>query len=184
MAHLDAVVQYDTLVERGALDLYPERQVRRWLGGREAVTVAEVLDAPAPPGIVFWAVLREYLVGAQALHEIAVDVAEEFLRRERAAGAYIDFRTDRGLAAKRRWLAGRISDGELLVAAQQARRAATDVAEQEDPRVWACARIVCQALVVDAEEAVSQTYYSFIDAHQSRSDAGWLIETARAHLST
>src|SRR3954471_9572781 len=109
MGHLDTLVRYDTLVARGALDLYAERPVRRWMRGRDAVTVAEALEVRAPAAIIFWAVLREYLVGAHVLHQLAVDIGAEYLQRTRDAhGTYVDFRTDRGLAAKQAWIDQRI----------------------------------------------------------------------------
>jgi hypothetical protein len=178
MTHLDEIVRYETLVARGMLDLYDEARVRRWMDGREEITVAEALQSGAPTSVIFWAVLREYLVGEHVLHQIAVDVANEVVDRQRAQGTYIDFRFERALAAKQAWLDGHLSLGELVVAANNAERAATDVAELDDPQVSTVAKLACQALISDADDAVSQTYYSFLDVYGKRDDHAWLIALA------
>jgi hypothetical protein len=184
MGHLDTLVRYDTLVARGALDLYDDRLIRRWMRGRDAVTVAEALEVRAPAAIVFWAVLREYLVGARVLHQVAVDVAGEYLQRSRTThGTYIDFRTERALDAKQAWIDQRISDGELVVAATRAGQAALDVALHGDPEVWAVAHIVCQALVFEPDQAVAQAYYSFVDTYAEADDNAWLIALAGKRLA-
>jgi hypothetical protein len=184
MGHLDTLVRYDTLVARGALDLYDERLIRRWMRGRDAITVAEALEVRAPAAIVFWAVLREYLVGAPVLHQLALDVAGEYLQRSRAThGTYIDFRTERALDAKQAWIDRRISDGELVVAATRAGQAALDVALHGDPQVWAIAHIVCQSLTFEPDDAVTQTYYSFIETFAGPDDNAWLIAQAGKRLA-
>lgn len=182
MTHLDSVVEYDTLVARGMLDLYGEERVQRWFGERSEISIGEALDTPAPLGIVFWAVLREYMVGPSVLHQIAVDVAAEFVRRHMAQGVYVDFRTPRGLSAKQDWLDGQISDGELMVAVHTAQSAAHDVTGHEDPQVWAVAHIVCQALLENPDDAVTQTYYSFLDAYGRRDDHAALLTMVKRRL--
>lgn len=181
--HLGVEVRYDSLVARGALDLYDEDQIRGWLSGRDSMTVGEALTVRAPAGIIFWAVLREFLVGDQVLHQIAVDVASEMARRRREEGVYIDFRSERGLATKQAWLDGERSLGEVLIARQQVEQAAADVADHDDPRTPAVAHIIRQAMLDDADEAVSQTYYSFIDVFGRRADHAWLVECAGKRLA-
>jgi hypothetical protein len=184
MGHLDTLVRYDTLVARGALDLYDERLIRRWMRGRDAVTVAEALEVRAPAAIIFWAVLREYLVGATVLHQLAVDIGAEYVHRTRAAhGTFVDFRTDRGLEAKQTWIDQRISHGELVVAANHAAQAAADVSLHDDPRVWAAAQIVCQALLFEPDDAVTQTYYSFVETFPGPDDNAWLVSQAGKRLA-
>lgn len=181
---LDREVRYDHVVAAGALELYSAKHVQRWFGGKDALTVREVLDVPTHPGRLFWAVMRERLVPPDVLRRMAIATAREFLRRMAHRGTYIDFRTGRALDTGQAYVDGAVSLGAMRAAAAKAGAAATDVAELNDRSVAACASIAGQALLPNAEEAQSQVFYTFVEFFDSREDFHWLLDQARSILGS
>lgn len=181
---LDKELHYDQVVAAGALELYPGKHVQRWFGGKDALTVREVLDVPTHPGRLFWAIMRERLVPPDVLRRMAIATAREFLRRMAERGTYIDFRTGRALDTGEAYVDGTVSLGAVRVAAEKAARAGSDVAELDDQSVAACALIVSQALLPNAEEAQSQVFYTFVEWFGDRDDFRWLLDRARTILGS
>ena len=100
---------------------YSREKIESLFGGRESLTVAEILELPIPASDRLWAVLREDLIPAPILHEFACRCAEQGL----AASGDPDPRSVAAIAAKRAWVRGEISDQALAAA----RAAAWDAAE-------------------------------------------------------
>jgi hypothetical protein len=184
MSLLQSSITYQQVVDAGALKLYAERHVKRWFGGKPELTLEEALSITTHPIHIFWAVMRERHLPAGVIHQLAVDIGREFLARADGQGVYVDFRSRRVLDAKQRYVDGEISLGALLVAKRKAEQARADVAELDDPRVSAAAHIVCEAGGEDAEEAFTQTFYTFDSVYGRREDQRWLIRQARSRLST
>ncbi|MFI5909929.1 hypothetical protein [Dactylosporangium sp. NPDC051541] len=179
---LDREISYSELVDAGALELYPEADVRTWYGPGAHRTVGELLSVRTHPSRVVWAVMRARVLPPYVLYRVALDLAERYLRRARHRGVYIDFRSRRGLAALGDWLADGVSLGERMVAAVAAGRARTDVADLGDHDASATADIVCAALLDDAEEAFRETFYLYIAGYRTAEDFAWVIERARARI--
>jgi hypothetical protein len=92
-----------------------------------ALDVAALTQYPARDRL--WLMLRPELIPDRTLHELACVFAERALEEERMAGREPDKRLWAAIEAKRKWLAGDISDAELAAAAwSAASRAALDVA--------------------------------------------------------
>jgi hypothetical protein len=179
---LDREISYHELVDAGALGLYSEAVVRRWYGGGETRTVGELLTVGTHPSRVIWAVMRERVLPAWVLHQLAVDYTEEFLERGRRRSVYLDYRTERGLVAEQDWLDQRISLGEVRVARRWARQARTDVAGLGDHAASAVADIVCAAMQDNGEAAYRAVFYLFLETYSADPDLRWLIRQARALL--
>lgn len=177
---LDVEVDFDTIVANGALELYDEQQVRAWFSGKQALTVREVLEVRTHPGRLFWAIMRERVAPATVLRRMAIVMAREFLTRMVADGVYVDFRSSRALDTAKAYVDGEVSLGAMRVAAVKAAQAAVDVAELDEPKVAAAALVVDQALLPDAEDAVSQVFYTFVAWFGRRADLHWLVDQARS----
>ena len=96
--------------------LYDRAHLLELLAGRPALTVREIAALPIPTCDRLWAILREELIPAAALHELACVYAERPLDRERAAGREPDLRSWEAIRIKRAWLAGQATDEELNTA--------------------------------------------------------------------
>jgi hypothetical protein len=180
---LDTDYGYDDLRRWGALEIYPEAQVRAWFGTRPRLSIGETLKlARIRPSILFWVVLRAELVDERLLHGLAVDLAEALLARLRSEGHYIDFRTERVLLRKRAWIARQISLGELSVARQRAMQARGDVSEIDDPAVWIGAKAAVQASVDDGRTAITDVYYTALEHDASRAHQRAIVDGVRASL--
>ncbi|GAB3833810.1 hypothetical protein ACFPIJ_09690 [Dactylosporangium cerinum] len=179
---LDREVSYRELIDAGALQLYPERDLRRWFGGGSRRTVGDLLAVPTHPSRVVWAVMRERVLPAHVLYQIAVDYAGQFVDHARRRGVYLDFRTVRGLVAMQDWLDDRISLGARLIAAEAAGQARTDVADLGEPPASAAADIVCAAMLDNAEAAFRETFYLYLDGHGDAAGLRWVVARARARL--
>jgi hypothetical protein len=180
---LDIDYSFDDLRRWGALEMYPEAQVRAWFGSKPRLTIGETLDAPRlRPGILFWAVLRREFMDERLLHGLAVDQAERVLQRVRAEGHYIDFRSERVLQRKRAWIARRISLGELGAALERAEQARIDISEIEDPAVWTGAKIAVQASHSDGRTAVTHAHYTALEYDASRAHQRAIVDAVRVTL--
>ena len=100
---------------------YSREKIESLFGGRESLTVAEILELPIPASDRLWAVLRLSLIPGPILQEFACRCAEQAL--EDAGDP--DPRSVAAIAAKRAWVRGEISDQALAAA----RAAAWDAAE-------------------------------------------------------
>jgi microcystin-dependent protein len=177
---LDIQISYAELVDEGALEFISERQLRRWFAGRDAITVRETLSVRTHLSRKFWAIMRDEVVPERVLHQLAVDYADEFLRR--VAPVYMDFRTRRALEAKQGWLDDRISIGDLQVAAFGAAQALVTVGGLDDKLVSDCASMVCQALAGTGEIAQRQAFYAFLGLFGNRSGRDWLLQQVTTRL--
>lgn len=177
---LDIQISYAELVDEGALNFISERQLRRWFAGRDAITVRETLSIRTHLSRKFWAIMRDEVVPDRVLHQLAVDYAEEFLRR--VTPGYLDYRTRRGLDAKQAWLDDRISIGDLQVAAIGAAQAVVTVTGLDDKRVSDCASMVCEALAGTGESAQRQAFYAFLGLFGNRSGRDWLLQQVTTRL--
>lgn len=180
---LDRTVSYEEMIDDGARQIYPQTDFRRWFRDRDALTVREVLAVRTHLSWVFWAVMREDVLPGKILHVLATQYAREFLTRMSARPVYIDFRTERALAAKESWLDERISLGELRAAEVSARRAYDDVTDYGEREVAACASMVCLALRHDGQDAQRRAFYYFLEYFPLRADQRWLLKRARTTLA-
>lgn len=97
------------------------RYYSRKLGGK-ATALDILLLNRIPAKDRLWAVLREDFIPANTLHEFACRCAEKAM----ALAENPDPRSIAAIDAKRKWMRGEITDGELAVAQAAARDAAWD----------------------------------------------------------
>jgi hypothetical protein len=180
---LDRTISYPELLDDGALEIYPQVQLRRWFRDRETMSVGEALGLRTHVGWIFWAIMRTEVLPGRAMHLLAAQYAREFLTRMTTRGTYIDFRTERALTAKEAWLDEQISLGELSAARDAARRAYDDVADYGDQDVSACAAMVLLALAERGQDAQRQAFYFFQESFPLRADQRWLLRRAKATLA-
>jgi hypothetical protein len=148
-----------------------------------ALDVAALTQYPARDRL--WLMLRPELIPDRTLHELACVFAERALEEERMAGREPDKRLWAAIEAKRKWLAGDISDAELAVAAADvaaASRAALDVALAADADAAAAAADAAAAAAdatrVEAADAAMN------DALRAASEAAerWPLIVRSIHL--
>lgn len=109
----------------------------RW----SALDILELENIPAADRL--WAVLREELIDAPILHELACRCAERALSRVENP----DPRCLRAIEIKRAWLRGKATDEELVLALA----AAQDAARAARHATWAAA----EAAALDSAEAAA-----------------------------
>jgi hypothetical protein len=99
-------------------------------GKRQSVTPLEFAECSHPKkDDLLWVLLREEVIPANALHELACKFAEGALLKEREAGREPDPRSWEAIATKRRWIAGDATDADLEAAWAAAWAAARAEAE-------------------------------------------------------
>ena len=118
---------------------YTRNRITKLFAGREALSALNVLELDIPASDKLWAVLREEMLSAEALHKFACRVAEYALMKERKEGREPDPRSWAAIEAKRKWLRGEITNGELAMA--RAAAAAT----------WDVANVVAETARTEAE---------------------------------
>jgi hypothetical protein len=128
---------------------------RKAFGRKKSVTPLEFAQCSHPKkDDLLWVLLREEVIPANALHELACKFAEGALRAERAAGLEPHPNSWAAIETKRRWLRGEATDEELAAAEEAAWAAARTAA-------WAAAESAARAaehdlnLIAIAEWAVS-----------------------------
>ncbi|WP_418972639.1 hypothetical protein [Allofournierella sp.] len=158
----------NTVTYEQVLDMHPcwlgtpagRRRLKRYtdrLGGK--ATALDILRLSSiPSGDRLWIVLREDFIPAPILHEFACRCAERAL-------AHVDNpdpRSIAGIEAKRKWVAGTITDEELDLAwlaawgaEWDAARLVTHTTAQYAAR--ACAQATAQSAAWDAAQATAQT---------------------------
>lgn len=113
--------------------------------------------------------LRPELIHRRVLHELACDFAERALENERAAGREPDQRSWAASVAKRRWLAGEISDPDLDAAMLAAKAAV--LAARSDAAADAADAARAAAVYADARAAVMAASESAYAASESALEA-------------
>ncbi len=94
---------------------YNLERVTELFAGRETLAALDILDLDIPPEDRLWAILREELIPAPTLHELACRFAEAVLPiYERMHPG--DNRPRAAITAKRAWLRGEITDEQLQAA--------------------------------------------------------------------
>jgi hypothetical protein len=93
--------------------------------GKPEASALDFLRADLPPLDVLWVVLREELIPAPILHELACRFAESVISRARIKP---DLRSIAAIAAKRAWIRGEMTDTQLDAARDAAWTAARDAA--------------------------------------------------------
>ena len=121
-----------------------------------------------------WCVLRKELIDEKKLHEFACVCAERALSRVENP----DPRSVAGIAAKRAWLRGEITDAELKLAEGAARAAASAAASAA---AWGAARGAARAAAWDAARAAAKAA-ARVSAWAAVWDASWYAawDAARA----
>ena len=124
-------VTVDQVMSWEPCDDYTRERVEELFAGRESLSALEITELDIPAKDIMWAVLCEELLPAEILHKFACRCAEQALIREREAGREPDPCSWAAIKAKRKWLLGEITDGELAaarVAAESAARVAAEFA--------------------------------------------------------
>jgi len=103
---------------------YPRQRVINLFDGRERLSALDMLRLDIPAEDRMWAVLREDLIDARALHLLACDFAERAMSRIDNP----DPRSIKAIEIKRLWVDGKATDGDLAAAWDAARTAAWDAA--------------------------------------------------------
>ena len=154
MLTIDLVMSWNPCKE------YTLERVEELFAGREALTPQEVAALDIPAADKLWVLLREEIIPAEVLHELACKFAERPLLRERDAGREPDPRSWKAIEAKRAWLRGEINDEELEVA----RSAAWDAAWAA---TWSAARDAAgYAAMAATEAAIMAARAGFGDAEK------------------
>ena len=102
---------------------YTPGRIIKLFAGRESVSALDILDMDIPAKDKLWAVLREDMIDAKALHTFACDVAENALKRSNVT----DKRSWNAIAVKRRWINGNATDDELAAALKELGEAAQSI---------------------------------------------------------
>src|SRR4030067_1815360 len=104
-------VTVDEIMEWVPCPEYTRERISGLFAGGERMTALQILDLQISAVDRLWAVLREQLITARELHELACRFAEHALENERAAGREPDPRSWAGIEAKRTGLRGAIDGG-------------------------------------------------------------------------
>jgi hypothetical protein len=155
---LSTPVSYAQIVDWGGSRYHSERRIRHWMGGREELTLGEVLALPVEPWLQLWVVLRQNFMTERGMHEAALRLTRDLLARLEKAGVYLDFRCAQLLEAKQRWLEGAISLGELRVAQATGRRLCEDLASLGSPESQVAGEAACHATSDDAPRALRAAF--------------------------
>jgi hypothetical protein len=129
---LSTPISYAQIVDWGGSRFATETEILEWLGGREEVPLGELLARPVDPLVLLWVVARGTFMAEQGMHEAALRLTRDLLARLAESGAYMDFRCAILLDAKRRWLEGEASLGELRAAQAKGERLCEDLGELDD----------------------------------------------------
>jgi hypothetical protein len=144
-----------------------------------ALDVAALTQYPARDRL--WLMLRPELIPDRTLHELACVFAERALEEERMAGREPDKRLWAAIEAKRKWLAGDISDAELAAAAwSAASRAALDVALAASRAALDVALAADAADAADAAVAAADAAVAAADADAAAAAADALAASRAA----
>ena len=126
-------VSIDMVMSWEPCDTYTRSRVAKLFAGRKTVSALNVLDMDIPDDDKRWAVLHEEMIPAPLLHELACRFAHAALGDLKKRGYKIDPRSWAAIRAKRRWLAGKITD-EQLSKARSAAYSASDSAARSAAR--------------------------------------------------
>lgn len=129
---------------------YTRKRVKELFAGRERVSALDILDMDIYAEDKLWAVLRSDLIPEPDLWELACRFAESALRRKRKIGQEPDKRSWEAIKARRKWLKGKITDGELALACRAA------CLEIYDPAAFAAA---CAAGYFGVDVAVDEAAF-------------------------
>lgn len=129
----------------------------------EEISLAKLLEKDVPPLCKCWVILRRQLIPEKVLHEIAQDLAEEYIKKLRTDKTYADFRTDRILEGKRKWINDEISLGELAVHRRDADDILRLVSEHHDQNVANLALALRAVAEDDATLCMDQVYRRIAD---------------------
>jgi hypothetical protein len=132
---------------------YPRERVEKLFDGRSSLKALEILALRIPAADRLWAVLREDLIPAHGLHELACRFAEQALRRELIAGRKPDPRSWKSIRVKRAWIAGTVTDEQMEAARVAAWAAAWAAAWTA---AWAAARAAAWAAAWTAARAAAR----------------------------
>ncbi len=95
---------------------YPRSRIKDLFAGRESLSAGDILRLDIHPKDRLWAVMREDMMPAGEIHNLACWFAEQCLLREREAGREPDAYSWAAIEVKRRWVQGRAADEELEAA--------------------------------------------------------------------
>jgi len=119
-------------------DYRDEAVLLKLTGGRKSLTPLQICDLDIPVVDKLWVLLRSQIIPGKELHLLACDFAEAVLHLFEGV-CPADKRPRAAIEAKRRWIAGEITDSELA-AAWAAAWAARDAAWAARDAAWAAAR--------------------------------------------
>jgi hypothetical protein len=157
---------------------YTREKVEELFAGREVLTARDIVDLDISNEDKMWALLHNEFLSDRQMHLFACEVAEKALVTEREAGREPDPRSWAAIEAKRAWVYGKITNGELAAAreaAWAAARAAWAVAREAAREVaraaaWAAAR----------EAARTAAWAAAREAVREAREAAWAAEWAAA----
>jgi hypothetical protein len=141
---------------------YSRERLEELWAGRESLSALDILALDIPDADKLWGVLREQLIPAPVLHELACRFAEAALIREREASREPDPRSWAAIEAKRAWLRGEITDEQLQAtgaawAAWAAWEAAREAAgEAAGEAAWEAAGAAWEAAGAEQVEMVKR----------------------------
>jgi hypothetical protein len=139
----------DMIIEWEPCESYTPEMIREGIG--DGKTPLEICDLNIPAGDKLWVLLREEIIPAKDLHELACQFAEGILHRERAAGREPHPESWNAVEVKRRWLAGEATDEELSTAGSAASATAWAAASAAAwDAAWATAWAAASAAAWDA----------------------------------
>jgi hypothetical protein len=166
----DKFITYSDVVRRGALQVMSEAALRRISNDADRMTIGEMLRLPLNPRLLTCAVMHEDIVPGGVMRGIAAAIAADVIKRSKARGTYIDFRTRKAVDVARAFAGDQCSLGELRVActkAEDARDAVMELGDQQVNQIAAIAISVCDP---DSRSAILRTMADALDLFHEAED--------------
>ena len=144
---------------RDAGACYDLQTIKGLWDGRESLTALDILDLGIPDADKLWGVLRENLIPASGLRELACRFAETALVGEVAAGGAPDARSYAVIEVARAFANGDATEDQLAAASSAASSAAWAA---ESSAAWAAARAENSATWAAASSAAAAAEINII----------------------
>jgi len=163
MGILKTKLNFNQVISWGAASTLGVSFIKQMFDKDNEVSISELLERPIHPHFKCWILLREQFLTKNVLHNIAQDFAEEYISEQRKIGTYVDFRVDRLLDAKRKWINNEISTGILKENKKTAKEIEGIVSELNEANASKLAYVIYCLLETDATRCIKDVYLNTAD---------------------
>ena len=139
----------------GVNDIKTEKKFREWAGyaKKDELTIQELLNLKVHPHFTFWVLYNSRLLPDNLLHHWTLQFCQDFLGDLSKSNAFVDYRFDMLLEAKRRYIKNASSLGNLNHAFRKSLEILMDSVISQDDKIIASAQAVNSALFADPAAA-------------------------------